>query len=735
MHSEKGLSVYIFSKILIALIIFIHPFLALSQNDTLKTIDLQEIGIRGFKELSPVTSLQERTFLIPIGGRKTEVIRISDLPANIAEKTGRQIFAQIPGAFVYDMDGPGNQVNLSVRGLDPHRSWEFNVRQNNIIINTDIYGYPASHYSMPMEAVERIELVRGTGALQYGQQFGGMLNYVLKSPDTTRNFGFENMTTFGSFGLFSSFNAIGGRVGKWTYYGYYQNRTSNGYRDHARSDSDAQHFSLTFAANEDLSIKAEISRSTYLYQSPGPLSDQMFRENPRQASRFRNFYSPEIWVPALTLDYRVGPNTHIQWISSIIYGKRGDIAFPGNALAIDNIRPETNSFAPRNVAIHYYNSRTSELRMLHEYKLGKIKNDLSISSRYFNNINDRNQRGRGSSNTFFDLSVDGNFENELTLHSRSLAFAIENQIYIKDNFTVSPGLRYENGRSDLTGSIAYLEERQVPQEILYDFLTLGVHGQWFNDKGVRIFGGISQANRPVLFQDLVPGDPFARIAEGLQHSLGYNTEVGIENRKHKYLQYNLTFFRTFIGNRIGNLIDVEAGQTFVTKSNIGDSQTDGIELWLNGVLYNDSKAKISIFNASSYMDGRYVAGTLRSGSENVSIVGNRIESVPEWIIRTGLTIELGRFKSLLQHQYVSETFADPLNTIIPSPDGAVGSVPEYHIFDWNSSFSLSEKYVLRFGVNNLLNRQYFIKRPTMYPGAGIWPSDGRSVVVSVNVKI
>jgi Fe(3+) dicitrate transport protein len=31
-----------------------------------------------------------------------------------------------------------------------------------------------------MESVERIELVRGTGALQYGAQFGGMLNYVSK---------------------------------------------------------------------------------------------------------------------------------------------------------------------------------------------------------------------------------------------------------------------------------------------------------------------------------------------------------------------------------------------------------------------------------------------------------------------------------------------------------------------------------------------------------------------------
>jgi Fe(3+) dicitrate transport protein len=706
-----------------------------AQSDSLKTIYLNEIGVKGFRELPSVVNIAEYSYLMPIGGRKTEVISIVDLPANIAEKTGRQIFAQVPGAFVYDMDGAGNQVNLSLRGLDAHRSWEFNVRQNNIITNTDIYGYPASHYSTPMEAVERVELIRGTGALQYGQQFGGMLNYVLKSADTTKVFGFENMTSVGSFGLFSSFNSLGGKTGKWTYYAYFQKRISSGYRDNARSDSDAQHFSLAYAANAGLNIKAEFSRSTYLYQIPGPLNDQMFKENPRQSTRFRNFYTPEIWVPAVTVDWTINPNTQLQWVSSMILGSRSSVEFPGNALAIDDIRPETNEFAPRNVAIHYYNSRTSEVRLLHQYQLGGFNNDLSASIRYFNNINDRNQRGQGSTNTLFDLSVQGDFERELSLHSQSLAFALENQIYLRDNLSISPGLRYENGSSIMTGRIDYLEGRDVPQEIPYNFLTFGVHGQWFKENGLRVFGGVSQANRPILFQDLVPGDPFARIAENLEHSFGYNAEIGIENRKHPLLQYNLTFFRTFVGNRVGNLIDVVDGQTFVTKSNIGDSRTNGIELWLNSVLYNSHTSKFSIFNASSLMDGQYVAGSIRSGTENISIVGNSIESVPAWIVRSGLSLEIGKFKSLFQHQFVSESFADPLNTLIPSPDGALGLVPEYHVFDWNTSFSLSNKYTFLLGINNLLNRQYFTKRPTMYPGVGVWPSDGRGLVVSVNFKI
>jgi len=93
-------------------------------------------------------------------GKKNEVIDLTQKNVTLTEKYGRQIFAKIPGVFVYDMDGTGNQLNISTRGLDPHRGWEFNIRKDGIITNSDMYGYPASHYNIPMEAVERIELIR-----------------------------------------------------------------------------------------------------------------------------------------------------------------------------------------------------------------------------------------------------------------------------------------------------------------------------------------------------------------------------------------------------------------------------------------------------------------------------------------------------------------------------------------------------------------------------------------------
>lgn len=119
------------------------------------------------------------------------------------------------------MDGTGNQLNVSTRGLDPHRGWEFNIRKDGIMTNSDMYGYPASHYNVPMEAIDHIELVRGTGSLQYGAQFGGMINYVTKQPKKEDTFGFESINTAGSYGLLSSFNMFSGNYSKWTYSGWF----------------------------------------------------------------------------------------------------------------------------------------------------------------------------------------------------------------------------------------------------------------------------------------------------------------------------------------------------------------------------------------------------------------------------------------------------------------------------------------------------------------------------------
>src|SRR5260221_10499218 len=74
-------------------------------------------------------------------GKKTEVIVMDSLRANIAQDVERQILGRIPGAHFSETQGVGFPSNgVAFRGLDPTQSVEMNVRQNGVSIAADLFG-------------------------------------------------------------------------------------------------------------------------------------------------------------------------------------------------------------------------------------------------------------------------------------------------------------------------------------------------------------------------------------------------------------------------------------------------------------------------------------------------------------------------------------------------------------------------------------------------------------------
>lgn len=723
-------------KILLSLINFsLVSFSLFAQQDTLDGKTLNNVVVKGYRFNETSAKLQEVHGTYIIGGHKSEVINVQDLPANLAEKTGRQLFAKVPGAFIYDMDGSGNQINVSTRGLDAHRSWEFNVRQDGVMINSDIYGYPASHYSMPMEAIKNIELIRGTASLQYGAEFGGMLNYVIKEPDTTKPVSVELINSVGSYGLLSSFNAIGGKTGRLTYYGYFHSRNSDGYRDHSESKAQAEFVNLQYKFSEKLNLRLEFGRSEYLYQIPGPLTDSMFYNNPRQSTRSRNYFSPDIYIPSLKMEYKWNDQTLLECTLSGVFGSRNSVEFEGFADKADVIDPVTLQYKPRVVNIDHFNTKIAEARLLHHYSIGPYSNTVSAGITYFNNKLHRQQQGPGTTGTDYDLTITGDWGRDLYYKSQSIAFYAENLIRISSSFSLAPGFRYEYGNTDMTGYISYLDPTEIPNRIEHNVPSLGINAQYLLKDGTRLYGGISQAYRPVLFKDIIPSSTLERANKNLEDAFGYNAELGINGKVKTALKYDLTLFRIRYNNRLGSLVINENNVNYIYKTNIGDSETNGLEIFIEGVPYQSNKLYISMFTSTSFMKATYVNSKLAVGNTNIDITGNEVESVPHVITRNGLNLGYKIVRVLFQYSYVSQSYADPINTETPTTNGAKGIVPSYGIFDLNTSIRFSNNILLRAGINNLTNHQYFTKRPLFYPGPGVWSSDGRSFVVSLGVKI
>lgn len=705
-----------------------------NRTDSLPTRTLESIEVRASRAaMSASLPDVQGTYLL--AGKRSALIRLTDTDANIAEKNARQMLGRIPGLFVYDMDGTGNQLNVATRGLDPHRSWENNLRQNGVLTNSDIYGYPASHYSPPGESVERVEWVGGTASLQYGAQFGGMLNYVTKRADTTRRFGFETIGSVGSYGLRSSYNAVGGRVGKWTYYGYAYGRHSDGYRQSSRSDAQAQFLSLQYQATRRLGVTVEAGRSAYTYQIPGPLTDSMFRADPRQATRSRNYFNPDIWVPSVRVDWQVGPQTRLQWNTSAVLGARNSVQLDAFATVSDAADPQTGQYRNRQVDVDHFNSYTSETRLLHTYRLGKIRSTAAVGIQFMNNDTHRQQLGRGTTGSDFDLSLTGPFVRDLHYYTRNVALYAENQFRLSSKLLVSPGLRIENGLTRMRGTIGYYAPADVPNDIGHRFALLGLNAQYQLTPTLRLYGGWAQAYRPVIFKDIIPASVYERVDKNLRDATGYNAEIGMEGYW-KGIHLNLTLFDLLYRNRLGSLVQTDpGGPAYVLRTNVGDSRSQGVEALVEAVLWRSNRLTVSGFTATAFTDARYVNARVSTGQDNRSINGNRVESAPRWTTRNGLTLRYRTLSLTTQYSYVGLTFSDPLNTPVASANGARGPVPGYGLLDLNGTWRIGRLLTLRGSVNNLLNQLYFTKRPTFYPGPGVWPSDGRSAVLSVGVRL
>ena len=727
------------NSIYILLLCFSYSLVNLfsQEQDSIKKINLNEVLFKTYRsQIEELSTLHKVESGMINAGKKNEIIQLKNSLTNVADKSARQIFAKVPGIFVYDMDGSGNQLNISTRGLDPHRSWEFNMRQNNIMTNSDIYGYPASHYSPPLESIQKIELIRGTSALQYGSQFGGMINLLTKSADSTKTFNAELQNSVGSFGLFSSYNAVHGQVNKIKYYAYWYKRVSDGYRENSNSNAQAQFIQLIYEPNAKWTASLELARSQYVYRIPGALTDSMFYENPRQSTRARNYFSPDIVIPSFKLKWKANSNIGIDWTNSAVLGTRNSVQFIGFANQPDTFNIISKSYNARQVDIDQFNSYTSELKAQFSHSVFGLKNTLITGFRAIHNELNRRQLGKGTGGTDYDLHITGDFGRDLKFTTKNLALFAENLIEIHPRLDLVFGFRIEEGNSRMSGKISYLEKEKIPITIHHRFPLFGSSLQVKLSKSVLFYSAFSQGYRPTIFADLIPASVLEQNDPNIKDGKGYNLELGFKGNVFSKIKFDINYFQLLYKNKIGSVLQTDSlgNQTFY-KTNIADAITHGVESLIEIKLLESNRFALSIFSAGSYMNAHYKSGELRNGNENVDITNKKVETVPAWISRNGVQGFYKKLSCSLQYSYVSKTYSDALNTINPSSNGARGLVPQYSIWDFNSGYRFHSKLMIKASVNNILNNSYFTKRPAGYPGQGVWSSDGRSFVGTLIVLL
>ena len=209
-------------------------------------------------------------------GKKTEVVLVAQSMANLASNNARQIYSQVAGLNIFQNDDAGLQLNIGGRGLDPNRTSNFNTRQNGYDISADVLGYPESYYTPASEGLEEIQVVRGAASLQYGTQFGGLVNFITKAPNPNKVLEITTRNTTGSFGLYTNFTSLSGTKNKLSYYSYINYKRGDGFRPNSEFESKNAFFYLGYDHNKNNKFSIEVTYLDYLAQQAGGLSDQMY---------------------------------------------------------------------------------------------------------------------------------------------------------------------------------------------------------------------------------------------------------------------------------------------------------------------------------------------------------------------------------------------------------------------------------------------------------------------------
>jgi Fe(3+) dicitrate transport protein len=673
--------------------------------------------------------------------KKSEVILLEKLTANLAVNNPRQVYKGIPGLNIWESDGAGLQLSIGARGLNPNRSSNFNTRQNGYDISADALGYPESYYTPPTQALERIEVVRGAASLQYGSQFGGLLNFVFKKGEANHPFTFTTENTIGSFGLLASFNSIGGSGSGWNYYACYQRKQGDGWRANSGFEQNTAYAGLQKNITKQFRIGLDFTLMNYLAQQAGGLQDFEFEQDARQSKRSRNWFAVNWNLVALHLDYDLSEKTKINSRSFFLLAERDALGELGPINRPDPLRE-------RDLNQGRYQNFGNETRLLTRYKLGTTSATFLSGFRYYQGFtqNKQGDASDGSDADFTFLNPDNLERSSYEFPSRNIAVFAENLFQLTPKWTLTPGARLEYIR---TASDGYYKERvfsggQVIFERRFEdsksnarhFALLGIGLGYKPEEALEFYGNISQNYRSINFSDLAIVNPNLIVDSLLSDERGYNADLGCRGQLfNKRLTFDASLFFLDYKNRIGvgeiTVADPAVVERVVAyRTNIGDAHIAGLEAYAEWQVLTTSKENrkrpgLSVFANVSTLQGRYVKGAS-------AFVGNKVESVPPFSLKTGVNLDWRSFKVAWQYNYVAEHFSDATNAVFVA-DATRGLIPAYSVQDISLSYGIGI-FNFQAGVNNLLDARYFTRRAAAYPGPGIIPSDGRSIYGTVVLK-
>lgn len=682
--------------------------------------------------------------------KKNEIIIPDELVMNKANNNSRQAFAKVPGINIQETDAGGLQLGIGARGLDPKRTSNFNTRQNGYDISADALGYPESYYSPAMEAVEKIELVRGAASLQYGTQFGGLLNFKMKKGNESKVLEVVSRQTVGSYDFFSSFNSIGGSKNGWNYYAFFNHKEGRSWRPNSGFNANGAYVFVSKKLSDKWTVEAAYTNYFYNAKQPGGLTDRQFEISPELSFRDRNWFQVNWNIGNLTVNGQLSEKLSLNSKFFVLDGERAALGFLGNINRVD-------TGGARDLILGEFLNLGNETRLIQRFDVRGNPGAALLGLRTYKG-DTRNRQGKsiGYDEPAFAFKNPGSLEgSDFRFPSTNVALFSEVLIPISACWFITPGARYEHivtrnsgyytdeNRHPLTNELLYQEQVTDSSLKSRNLVLFGLGAVWRCKEDLEVYANASQNYRALNFSDVYVNNPNLYIDPNMKDENGFTIDFG---SKGKFWKERITFdasaFMMHYENRIATAIvnpdDIDAlsesnivSPTINYRSNVSDALFIGLEVFeevslgrLFGFRYN---RQMKWYNNVALVRARYVS------TDQSAFKGNSVENVPTLNYRTGLSFEAKRFGLGIQYNYVSEQFTDATNASY-FPDATVGLIPAYSVIDLSASYQW-KRLKVESSISNLTDEIYFTRRATGYPGPGIIPAERRMFFLTLELRL
>ena len=615
-----------------------------------------------------------------------------------------EILKRVPGvAMRVHLDGSTRAVP-SIRGAGAQNT--FGSRGVRILVDgipkNNAGGSAQDFINVDLASVQRVEVVRGPASALYGNQAGGVINFITEEGSPVPFVQFQQ--TVGGFGLLKEHFKLSGQKGNFSYFGSAFRTDQNGYRELSEYSSSGFHTKLRYTTDSGASLTTVISYEKLEQLIPGSLTAEEVAANPRQPN------------PALVStggirgsidEFRTGVT-----FTRPLFG-RDQIEFTGYYVP----RPiyATTSGPIRNG--QFFINRGANVRYLNARPLFGAEHRLTVGADYQNTPlrNEILSRVTGVTLQLLEenLQTVGVYvQDELTLFSKLL-------LNLGGRFdTISFGFE-DLMRPGQPGSMFTRKfERFTPKlGMVYRARpTLSLYGNF--SEGLEAPVSEQLRNSPFPTGEFV-------LNVGLDPMIYQSFEAGAKGQAGRRLSFEVAVFRQNIDNFIvtRQILRPTGGTTFTASLNAAKVRQNGVEFG------STLKVGPSLSANVSYTFSDYTFSRFDALGQNLS--GSRLAGIPQHDVFGELRYQPARgFNGSLNVKSVGRYFVDDANSFTNEPYTVV---------------TVSAGYDRRMGgkarlspfltINNLLSERY-TSLPQVNDGARRFfnPMPGVSALGGVTIK-